>query len=242
MTVEEGVATRAAAAAQVFVEDLELCEPSEADSHHLFRVRRLRDGEAVVASDGVGAWRLCRASAGGLAPDGELVVEPRAEPLLCVAFAPVKGDRSEWAVAKLTELGCDRIVALSTERAAVRWSRSSALRALDRWRRVVREAAVQSRRVWLPEVDGPLPVSHFAGDASVAMGLPGGPALAAECSTILIGPEGGWSDAERSLEIPSAGLGPNVLRTETAALAAGVLAAGIRQGTVAAVGLERRQG
>jgi 16S rRNA (uracil1498-N3)-methyltransferase len=241
LNTDEGAASRAAAAAQVFVEDLELLLPSEADAHHLFRVRRLHERELVIASDGAGSWRRCRIAEGRLVGEGELVFERKPSPARCVAFAPVKGERSEWAVAKLTELGCDRIVALATERAAVRWSGSTGSRALERWRRVSREAAAQCRRVWLPEIAGPLPVSHFAGEASAAMGVPGGPPLQAASSTILIGPEGGWSEAERSLGLATVGLGPNVLRTETAALAAGVLGAAIRQGTVAAVELVRRQ-
>ena len=101
--------------------------------HHLVRVLRLRDGEEVVAADGAGAWRLCRGRAtGGLVADGDdcRAVEARAEPPLTVAFAPVKGERSRMGRAKLTELGIDRIVPLSTERA---WCAGAERPATRRW-------------------------------------------------------------------------------------------------------------
>ena len=73
-------------------------------------------------------------------------------PALTVAFAPVKGERPEWVVQKLTELGIDRIVPLLSERSVVRWSGARGKATVERLRRVAREAAAQCRRVWLPEV------------------------------------------------------------------------------------------
>ena len=69
-----------------------------------------------------------------------------------MAFAPVKGERPEWVVQKLTELGIDRIVPLRTERSVVRWTGERGQATVERLRRVAREAAAQCRRVWLPEV------------------------------------------------------------------------------------------
>ena len=76
----------------------------------------------------------------------------RLEPALTVAFAPIKGERPEWVVQKLTELGIDRIVPLRSERSVVRWTAQRGQAAVERLRRVAREAAAQCRRVWLPEV------------------------------------------------------------------------------------------
>ena len=67
-------------------------------------------------------------------------------------FAPVKGDRPEWTVQKLTELGVDRIVPLRAARSVVRWDGERGAAAVERLRRVAREAAMQSRRCRLPEV------------------------------------------------------------------------------------------
>ena len=84
--------------------------------------------------------------------DGAVQSEARAEPRLTVAFAPVKGERPEWVVQKLTELGIDRIVPLRSERSVVRWTGTRGQATVERLRRVAREAAAQCRRVWLPEV------------------------------------------------------------------------------------------
>jgi len=234
LTFTDGAAIRAAAAAQVIVDDLEGLSLADDDARHLFRVRRLHDGEEIIATDGAGSWRRCNVDGVGLRPIGEVRVEPLPAHPLTVAFAPVKGDRGEWAVAKLTELGCDRIVALETDHAAIRWSPAAATRVLERWRRIARESCCQSRRVRLPSIDGPLPVSAFT-ERGCALGAPGGGPLSSGITTVLIGPEGGWSAAERARGLPEIGLAGNVLRTETAAVSAGVLLEGLRAGTVGLV-------
>ena len=79
------------------------------DDHHLRRVLRVRAGEFVSASDGAGAWRWCEMSADGeLRPIDDVNNVTRPWPPITVAFALVKGDRPEWIVQKLTELGIDR--------------------------------------------------------------------------------------------------------------------------------------
>lgn len=230
-----GLLIRAAAAAQALVADVEAPELDDAQAHHLLRVRRLRAGEPVVISDGRGSWRMGTVAAGGLEPDGPVSFEARPEQLSSVALPPVKGDRSEWAVAKLTELGCDRIIALETERASVRWSAGSATRALDRWRRVAAEASCQSRRTWLPEIEGPRSLVDLAAAEEVVLAVPGGPSTTWPSPVVAIGPEGGWSEEELALSSHRVGLAAQVLRTETAAVAAGVLLGGLRGGTVGVV-------
>ena len=232
MTASEGLLVRAAAAAQAFVDDVAGPVIADADLHHLLTVRRLRDGETVVLCDGRGTWRLGTVTSGTIKADGDIVIEPRLEPVVSIALAPVKGDRSEWAVAKLTELGCDRIVALATDRGAVRWTSSTAERALERWRRVALEAAAQSRRAWLPEVVGPVSVADLAATGPLALGTIGGPAVQEAGTTVAIGPEGGWSPSELEVVAGRVGLAAQVLRTETAAVAAGVVLTGLRAGTV----------
>lgn len=227
-----GAAERRAAAAQVLVDDPAGPALSAADAHHLERVLRLRPGERVVATDGRGSWTLCRFGGGRrLEPEGELRREPAPDPPATVAFAPVKGERSEWVVQKLTELGVDRIVVLSAARSVVRWSGERERAAMERLRRTATEAVAQCRRVWLPEVEGVLPLAALA-DRGLALAEPGGPPLDGGCTGIAVGPEGGWDEAERASGWPTVGLGPNVLRAETAALAAGVLLRAPRPGTV----------
>ena len=126
-----------------------------ADARHLERVLRLAPGEVVVATDGRGRWTRCRYRGGGtLDVDGPVELDAAPFPALTVAFAPVKAERPEWVVQKLTELGVDRIVVLSTTRSVVRWDSGRARAVLDRLRRVATAAAAQARRVWLPEVAG----------------------------------------------------------------------------------------
>ena len=228
--------TRAAAAAQAFVVDLARPSLSDEDRRHLLSVRRLRDGEQVVLADGRGSWRMGRIAGDGVEVVGEVVVEEPPSRPVAVAFAPVKGDRSDWAVAKLTELGVDRIIALATERASVRWKPEAAERALERWRRIARESACQSRRVFLPAIEGPVGLSELAVEGpTLAIGVIGGPPPSGVEEVIAIGPEGGWTESELVACDRRIGLASQVLRTETAAVAAGVLLGALRAGTVGPV-------
>lgn len=153
---------------------------------------------------------------------------PRPAPLVTVAFAVVKGERPEWAVQKLTEIGVDHIVPLQAARSVVRWPLGESAAQLARLRRVAREAAVQSRRVWLPVVDGVTPFEAVAG----ALTHPGGDPPSLDQPILLVGPEGGWDEAELASGRPLVDLGPSVLRTETAAVVAGVLLCALRAGIV----------
>jgi 16S rRNA (uracil1498-N3)-methyltransferase len=233
------VRERAAAAAQVLVPDPSAPEIAPSDLHHLVRVLRLRAGEQVVATDGQGRWARCRLrddpGAGTprgrwwLDPEEDVRFEPAPFPPVTVAFAPVKGDRPEWVVQKLTELGVDRIVPLRTARSVVRWDGDRAVAAVDRLRRVAVEAAAQCRRVRLPEVSA---VTGLDGLPGVALAELGGSAPTLDLPCVAVGPEGGWSDDEREPGRPLVGLGPTVLRAETAAVAAGVVMTALRAGTV----------
>ncbi len=226
------------AAAMVFVADPSTPVVDPTDMRHLVDVLRLRAGESVVVSDGAGRWAPCRVSAtvaqGSrradpsdlLVVDGPMASQPRIAPDLTVAFAPTKGDRPEWVAQKLTELGVDRIVPLRTARSVVRWDGERGTKAVDRLRRVVREAAAQSRRVWLPEVSEVHRLEDLPGAPVLAD--PGGRPPSLARPVIAIGPEGGWDDAERGSGADTVGLGPTVLRAETAAVVAGALLCALR--------------
>jgi 16S rRNA (uracil1498-N3)-methyltransferase len=223
-------------AAHAFVDDLAAPALAEVDRHHLERVLRLRAGEVVTVSDGRGRWRACRFATGGqLEVDGAVVVEPAPAPALTIGFALVKGERPEWVVQKLTEVGVDRIVVLHTARSVVRWDAGDdrAARRLERLARVAREAAMQSHRAWLPAIEGPVGFGSAAawpGACLADAGAAGGPSLARP--SVLVGPEGGWTDEELGAGLPSIRLGPHVLRTETAAVAAGTLLSALRESLV----------
>jgi 16S rRNA (uracil1498-N3)-methyltransferase len=232
-----------AAAAMVFVPDPGAPVVDGADLRHLLDVLRLRAGEAVAVSDGAGRWAPCRVAPGAVAagsrradptaalvPDGPIRAVPRLRPVLTVAFAPTKGDRPEWVVQKLTELGVDRIVPLRTVRSVVRWEGDRGDKAVERLRRVAREAAAQSRQAWLPGVTEVCHLDEVAGVAGAAPVLadPGGAAPGLDRPVVAVGPEGGWDDEERRLAGATVGLGPTVLRAETAALVAGTLLSALR--------------
>jgi 16S rRNA (uracil1498-N3)-methyltransferase len=148
----------AESAPQVFVTDLDHPELADEDRHHLERSRRLRPGDEVVCADGAGRWRLAR-FADQVEPIGPIQHQDRPVPALTVGFALVKGNRPELVVAKLTELGIDRILPVAAARSVVHWDPERADGHLARLARVAREAAMQSRRAWLPEVLAPASVA-----------------------------------------------------------------------------------
>jgi 16S rRNA (uracil1498-N3)-methyltransferase len=210
-----------ASAAHVFVDSLDVPVLSDDDAHHLGRVLRLRAGEVVTVSDGVGGWRDCTFTGTPLLEVvGDVRRDPEPSHRVAVGFGIPKGDRPEWIVQKLTEIGADRIIPLHTERGVVRWNGGRDARHLERLRRVAREAASQSRRTWLPVVDDVVSAFDVLPAAGVAMATMDGRPLSAECTTILVGPEGGWTPRELEASATTVGLGDTVLRVETAALVA----------------------
>ena len=220
---------RREAKAHAFVDDLTAPALTEEDRHHLERVLRLAPGDPVTVADGAGSWRPCRFGP-VLEADGPVVTEPSPVPAVTVAFAVVKGDRPEWAVQKLTELGVDRLVPFLAARSVVRWDGPRGERHIERLRRVAREAAVQSRRARLPEVEGVTTFAEVAGRPGALLAAPGGRPPAVGDALVVVGPEGGWAPEELALGLPEVGLGPTVLRAETAAVAAGVLLTALRPG------------
>ena len=87
---------------------------------------------------------------------------------------------------------------------------------------------MQSRRSWLPEVAALAPFRDVAELPGAAIADPGGGPPTLDHPTVLIGPEGGWSDEERQCGLPAVGLGIHVLRAETAAIAAATLLGALR--------------
>jgi 16S rRNA (uracil1498-N3)-methyltransferase len=245
--VTEGYASAAPAAAHVFVEAFEVLDGDDDiwidgdDGHHLQRVRRLRVGEAVTASDGRGAWRLCTIAEVGerrlrLAASGPLTHEPELVPRVVVAFAPAKGDQAGAVVHQLVELGVDAVMPITLHRSVVRWDGERGGRARDRLTRVIRESAMQSRRSRLPDIRDEASLEEIARHPGLLVAGPGGlPAhrLAVPDGgewLVVVGPEGGLDQVE--LEVLRAGtdlgIGPYVLRSVTAPVAAAAALVGLR--------------
>jgi len=237
------------AAALVFVEDLNAPVLSLEDSHHLCDVLRLKPGEVVATADGAGSFRMCaftgpvlarkgpgsRKNVGcGLEATGPVKSMAKPLPLVEVGFSWAKAERTEWAVAKLVELGVNVLTPLVADRTVVRPDREQAARRSERLRRIIREAAMQSRRPFLPEIGASCSVDEMARrDTPVALAEPGGSPVSLATPVVCVGPEGGWSVRELALVEAKVTLGDGVLRVETAALVAGSLLCALRATAVA---------
>jgi 16S rRNA (uracil1498-N3)-methyltransferase len=206
---------------------------------HVTRVLRLRAGDALTLFNGRGgeyAGSIDKFHAGEVTVAvGEQRAVERESPLsLTLAQGVSRAERMDLVVQKATELGVSCIVPLLTERSLVRLDAQQAVRKVLHWRGIAIAACEQSGRNRVPELATPLPLREFAGDASRAgarLLLSPGAALRLDDVqppvtqvTVLIGPEGGLSESEENLA-RAAGftpvrLGPRVLRTETAAIAA----------------------
>jgi len=211
----------------VYVEDLGRPVIADDDRHHLQRVLRLRHDDALVLCDGCGSWR--QASFGdATAWTSDLHHEEKQEPLLSISVALPKGDRADWLIQKATEIGIDEIVVMESDFSVVRWERTKVQRQLERLGRIARAASAQSRRAWLPELSGPVPPGVAGSRNGSVLAVPGGGPISSAYRNVMIGPEGGWSPAELSGGLPTVGLGPQVLRVETAALVASTLLVALR--------------
>ncbi len=171
--------------------------------------------------------------------------KPFDAPKITLALAIFKFDRMEWAIEKCTEIGVARIVPVIARRTDAHLA-AAAVKRQDRWRRIVRQAAEQSRRSAPPEVAAPVKLKDLAGDivsaASVTRVFLAESLAESEEDTRLgdilesqptevalaVGPEGGWADQElawfRETGWVAASLGGTILRAETAAIVATALA------------------
>ena len=208
-------------AAHVVVGSLDAPVLDADDEHHLGRVLRIRPTDEISLTDGEGRWVPARWSDGVVEVVGPIETVPSGEPVAVVVSIP-KGDRPEWIVQKLTEVGVDRIAFVAARRCVVRWDETKATRQIERLRRIAREAVMQSRRVRIPVVEL-LAWSEVVALPAVAVAEPGSGPIGDAVRTIVIGPEGGFTDEELAAVPMQVGLGETVLRVETAAMAAGVL-------------------
>ncbi|MGQ0679522.1 MAG: RsmE family RNA methyltransferase [Actinomycetota bacterium] len=207
------------------------------DAYHL-RVRRCRAGDRITVGDGFG--RLFEARIENLAQEVTARIEsvshvPAPVPHLSVFQGLAKGAKIDWLIEKLVELGVDRVAIFAASRSVPTWDGPKAQTQNERWRRVALAAAKQSRRAWLPKIEGPLTLDQVAdltpGFDAAFVADPGAqrslreelPATSPDTVAVVIGPEGGLGPAEE-LRLVDAGahavnLGPQILRAETAGLA-----------------------
>jgi 16S rRNA (uracil1498-N3)-methyltransferase len=216
------------------------------DHHYLFRVRRLAAGDRLILFDGDGVE--AEAEVVGAGPrTGTLAVRPPRRgdaptARLTVLLSIIKGERMDWCVAKLVELGVGRIVPVAAERSVVKLEPDRAERRADRYRAQVRAAAQQSRCALLPQVD---PICRLdaalervaAADLKLLLwedprAIPlrsAVPERAPEALAVLVGPEGGFTSDElkqaQAAGFVAVGLGRRILRAETAAVASAAILA-----------------
>ena len=213
-------------------------EISGDDARHLTRVLRVEAGQRYEISDNHNVYlaeietarkeHVAFRTLEKLAPPA-----PTVRLILCAAL--IKFDHFEWMIEKATELGVSEIVPVETIRSE-RGLERAAHKRVERWRRIALEASQQSRRAFLPEVSEPEPLTaSIAREATHRFALDENPtarplnaALPAirdpgESVALLIGPEGGWTEAEQRQFIVAGwtpvSLGPLILRAETAAIA-----------------------
>lgn len=212
----------------------------DAAAAHLLRVLRLREGDACVLFNGDGHDHDARIVAAGKRGGEALILDRRVvdneSPLRITLLQGVaRGEKMDLILQKATELGVDAVVPVQSERSEVRLDGERALKRLAHWTSVVVAACEQSGRARVPSVAatvslaealGALPagglrllLDPFADANTQSLQAP------ADARIVLaVGPEGGWSPRDRSvLEAAGFGgirLGPRVLRTETAGLAA----------------------
>lgn len=217
----------------VIVADTARPELDDPDRRHLTASLRLRVGDPLTVTDGAGRWRRCVLTAHGLEAIDEIEVVDAPQPALTVALALTKAAKPELAVQKLTELGVDHIVVFSADRSIPRWDDAKARKQQGRLERVVREALMQSRGVRLPTVATGVEFTTISTGPGVGLADAGGDPITLDDTTVLVGPEGGWSDAERARVGRRIGLGPAILRAETAAIAVATLMTGLRSGSIA---------
>ena len=217
-----------------------------AHASHLTRVLRARVGQEFdIIADGVARrGRITHITEHRVEFDlgKEIPAAPAAN--LTLLLAIFKFDRMEWAIEKCTELGVSRIVPLIARRTEVHLASASAKRA-ERWRRIALQAAEQSRRGTAPEVAAPVKLSEAAklpGALRIVLAETEDQTMLPDVFTehptegkvlLAVGPEGGWTEEELDIFKKdifkkeawlSASLGPTILRAETAAIAATVLA------------------
>lgn len=211
----------------------------EALAHHAIRVLRLRAGETVALFNGQGGEYPAVLEIEGKAGFAQLgAFDPREAELagrITLVQGLPAGDKMDWVVEKAVELGAARVCPIAAQRSVLQLSGPRLEKRVAHWQRIAQSAAEQCGRNRLMAVDAPMALAdwlaqpadglrllcHPEADTDLAGRLGATPGLAS--LTLLVGPEGGWSDKElaqaREAGVQAVRFGPRVLRTETAGLA-----------------------
>ncbi len=211
----------------------------DALAHHALRVLRLRAGEAIALFNGQGGEYPAVLEVEGKAGFAQLgAFDPREAELggrITLAQGLPSGDKMDWVVEKAVELGAARVSPIAAQRSVLQLSGPRLEKRVAHWQRIAQSAAEQCGRNrlmavdapqsladWLTQpADGPRLLCHPEARDDLAGALRAAPGM--QALTLLVGPEGGWSDKEleqaRQAGVQTVRFGPRVLRTETAGLA-----------------------
>ncbi len=215
----------------------ELLQLEEAASHHLSKVLRMQAGRELILFNGAGgefAAVIQEVSKKSVTVAiAEHLADNRESPLqLELAIGISRGERFEWVLQKATELGVTKITPLITERTEVKVGGERQEKLIDRWQQIIISACEQCQRNLLPELSTPIQIADWLNtvnsDLRFVLHHRDSKTLPAEQKpqsvSLLIGPEGGLSESEiaqaQTKSFSALTLGPRVLRTETAPVAA----------------------
>ena len=207
------------------------CELTGETAHYLLKVLRVKAGQSIELFDGQGQSvraevKTLERRALTIQCQAHQAEDNRSPVETTLALALIKSERFEWALQKATELGVDRIVPIISQRTDGRLAEKLEKK-YDRWESIITSACEQSLRSHRPHLDSAcrLDQLEIQGqgmflDPTATQGFQPGPSK----QTLLIGPEGGWSEDEirwaRDQGCQGVSLGPRILRAETAAITA----------------------
>lgn len=214
----------------------------DALAHHAVRVLRLRDGEPVVLFNGQGGEYPATLGVDGKSAWAQLGDHDPREAELAGSITLVQGlpsgDKMDWVIEKAVELGASRVIPIAAQRSVLQLSGARLEKRVAHWTRIAQSAAEQCGRNRLMAVDAPMGLREWLEQPGTGLRVlchPDATATLADVLTasaereplqslsLLVGPEGGWSEAELALAaqcgVQSVRFGPRVLRTETAGLA-----------------------
>ena len=202
-----------------------------ADARHLAKSLRARPGETIEVVDPGGFMLTVRLeSVSDVRVEGTVVSQRPHEPEpvrhVVVAIANLPATALELVLSRCTEVGASAFHIVQAQRSVARGGR------LDRWQTIVREAGMLAGRLRVPAVAGPSSLAEVLAERPNPVMLDRGAQMSLATFdlgrevTLLIGPEGGWTDEELGLVARHAGLGPRNLRADTAAIVATSIAVG----------------
>lgn len=214
----------------------------DALTHHAVRVLRLREGAQIVLFNGQGGEYPATLAIDGKSAWAHVGAhDPRSAELagkVTLVQGLPSGDKMDWVVEKAVELGAFRVTPIAAQRSVLQLSGPRLEKRVAHWARVAQSASEQCGRNRLMRVDAPMGLREWLAQPATGLRLlchPDGPQTLAQALTavsgsaspgsisLLVGPEGGWSEAELALAqqhgVQTVRFGPRVLRTETAGLA-----------------------